>query len=62
MNDAAIIGRVRNHKDRPERLCFMRPDGSPNTWFRADETRAEVAECLAAAGLLLRDDDTVVRA
>ena len=61
MDSTEIIGRIGTHKDRPERLCLMRPDGTLSNWFRRDETRTEISESLADAGLLLRDDDSVVR-
>jgi hypothetical protein len=30
-----------------------------SNWFAHDETREEIAAALAAAGLVLRDDDTL---
>lgn len=40
----------------------MRPDGSVSNWFAYDETREEIAAVLAKSGMVLRSDDTVVRA
>jgi hypothetical protein len=56
---AEIIGRLGRTKERPERLALLRPDGTVSNWFAHDETREEIAAALAAAGLVLRDDDTV---
>lgn len=57
-----IIARIGRTEDRPERLALIHTDGSVSNWFAQDETREEIAAALATAGLLLRDDDTVVRA
>jgi hypothetical protein len=50
---AEIIARLGRTTERPER------HGTVSNWFAHDETRAEIAAALAAAVLVLRDDDTV---
>jgi hypothetical protein len=57
-----IVGRVGTHKRHPERLCLMHPNGQPSNWYAQGWTRIEVAQSLADNGMILRDDDTVVRA
>jgi hypothetical protein len=61
-NEHEIIGRLGTHKRHPERLCLMHPNGEPSNWYGHGVTRAEIAASLADAGMILRDDDTVVRA
>jgi folate-binding Fe-S cluster repair protein YgfZ len=56
---AEIIARLGRTTERPERLALLRPNGTVSNWFAHDETREEIAAALAAAGLVLRDDDTV---
>jgi hypothetical protein len=45
-----------------ERWALYRADGSLSNTFAADEDRDAVKALLASAGLILRDDDSVVRA
>lgn len=55
-----VVGRIGRHKNRPDRLAFIRPDGKPGAWFDLDATRESIAANMPA-GLTLNDDDTVVR-
>jgi hypothetical protein len=59
---ADVIGRLGRHSERPERLALITPDGTVNCWFARNATREEIAAALAKNRLVLRDDDTVIRA
>jgi hypothetical protein len=59
---ATITARLGRHADRPERLALLRSDGTVSCWFARNATREEIAAALAKSGLVLRDDDTVIRA
>jgi hypothetical protein len=62
MGEPQIIARVGRSPDRPERLALFHPNGSVSTWFARDETREDIAAVLLKGGMVLRDDDTVVKA
>jgi hypothetical protein len=60
---ATVITRLGRHSARPERLALLRSDGTVSCWFARNATREEIAAALAkSGGLVLRDDDTVIRA
>ena len=58
----AAIGRLGRHESHPERLALILPDGRVSNWFADDQTREQIAAVLRANGLILQDDDAVVRA
>jgi hypothetical protein len=59
METLATLGR---HKDHPERLSLISPTGKRLNMFALDETRERIAAVMKEQGLILRDDNTVVRA
>lgn len=62
MQTETIIARVGHSKSRTDRLALLHPDGNVSNYFDREWTRVEVAAWLAEKGLVLRADDTVVRA
>ena len=59
MSDPEIVGYL---IDNGSRRALVRVDGTVSNKFGLWETREQIAAALAASGLLLRDDDSVVRA
>jgi hypothetical protein len=64
MSDHAqeIIGKIVMAQRRPERFALMFPNGDVSNFFPMGLTREQVVADLAAHGMIVRDDDTVVRA
>lgn len=55
------IGYLARDPARPERWTLFHRDGKASNRFGREQDRAEIAAVLAEAGMMLRDDDTVVR-
>jgi hypothetical protein len=54
------VGHLARDPARPERWTLFHSDGRVSNRFGRDTDRAEIAAVLADAGMVLRDDDTVV--
>ena len=57
-SDETVFGRLVR---RPERAAPVQADGRLSNGFAFDQTRQEAEEILRQNGLVLRDDDSVVR-
>lgn len=62
MSDTEIVGRIERTKEHPERFSLLRADGSLSNHFGQDESREDVAVILRQNGMILRDDNMVVKA
>lgn len=57
-----IIGRIGFHKRHPERFALMHPNGDASNFFPLGMAREQVVADLAEHGMVVQDDDSVVRA